>query len=356
MDAQTGRPRVIVVGLGSYYRKLALGIRDLFEVATLADSQPSGRLQLEPRELTQFRQVDEKLEHLEVENSIDCVMLLTPPAFHVSQCELLARHRKPILVEKPLAINTGQIERLIDDSSTTDRLYCSDFYADVRGTPLLTWAGRAISCVMEENIRVVGDVELFEDGIGSIGRIKEIQGKLLEGAGAARQFEGRDWLWDADQGGVVLDLMYHYIVLTSCVFDQLLIPDEVVLKTRRPDATLVEWRRGSSAAETYASCKGKLAGGTPFEFEVAKYWGYVNERFFKLQGSDGTATMTFADPNILVLEKCRRRCEVQVVGSYYRHVVACFADYVRSREVKPHGFQHAVRAVRMCDVIRDTTL
>lgn len=351
------KPRVLVIGLGSYFRKLRQGIQDHLEVARVVDCKPLHALNLTRTEYAKFRQFPVDLRGLTIDDSIDCVMLLTPPAFHLPHIERLARFQKPIFVEKPVVTSSVEIPRLRQAVEENPRLYCSDFYPDVRAIPLLTWVHSDFPSPLRPKIRLLsGDRRLWQSGLARFGAVERVEGKLLEGSGPAGTFEGREWLWDPSQGGVLLDLTYHYISLSSYLFDQDILPEKVVLRTRRDSSELVKWHPELGVAETYARVDGRFSGGVPFNVEVAKYWKTGTERHFTLYCSSGIASMLFKDPNVLVLKSGSTECEVCLEGNYYDHVVRCYVDYLRTGEPKPHGLDHALRAVRTIDEIKKGAL
>jgi len=305
-----------------------------------------------PAEHAKFRQLPPDLHGLTIDEFTDCIMLLTPPAFHVPQTESLARFQKPILVEKPVATSSIEIPRMKQAAIENPQLYCSDFYPDVRAVPLLVWVHPDLSSPLRSEIRhITGEERLWHSGLAGMEAVNRVEGKLLE-SGPGGTFQGRDWLWDLSQGGVLLDLMYHYITLSSYLFDEDMIPEKAVLKTVDDSSNLMQWCSELGLAETYALVEGRFSNGVPFSFEVAKYWKAETERSFTLYCSSGIASMLFKNPNILVLKSGSLQCDARLQGSYYNHVVRCFSEYVRSGETKPHGFDHALRAVKTIDAIK----
>lgn len=57
--------------------------------------------------------VYESYEKMLADSSIDAVCICTPSGYHAEHAILAANHRKHIIVEKPLAINTADIDRII---------------------------------------------------------------------------------------------------------------------------------------------------------------------------------------------------------------------------------------------------
>jgi len=347
------KPNAVIIGLGSYFSKLRKGIEEHFNVLQLVDCQLIEKLKLALDDRAKFHRVSEDLYGLPIDDSTDCIMLLTPPAFHVPHLELLTRFEKPILVEKPLTTSSTeipQIQRIMDKFS---KLYCSDFYPDVRAVPLISWFHPERLLPLKSKLSVIeGDKELWQGGLSLLGKIEKVEGKLLEGSGPARSFEGRDWLWDPLQGGVLRDLMYHYFTLSSFLFDKDLIPESVILKTLAEDGQTVPWNSSFGKAETYALVEGRFTNNVPFSFEVAKYWGTENERWFSIYFTSGFATMLFKNPNILLLESKNTKCSAYLEGDYYEHVSLCFSEYIKSPESQPHGLTHAVRAIESIDRVK----
>lgn len=354
MVSAGSRLNALVIGLGSYYTKLRHGIRRYFADVQLADTRPQESFDLVDDEKSCFHQALSDLAGLSVDSSVDCIMLLTPPAYHVSHAEVLAKFKKPIFIEKPIATTSSEISRLGKVVEDNPRLYCSDFYPDVRAMPLLRWKDRSLSSWLIPLLEVTsGDERLWANGTALLGEIKGVEAKLLEGGKESGTFDGREWLWEPSQGGVLRDLMYHYFTLSSYLFDEDLIAEDVTLRSLRSNGECVLWSSGLGVAETYAFVKGRMASGIPFEFEVSKYWKGATERRFTLFGTRGSASMIFEKGNVLKLQRGNKECCVHLKGNYYDHVVRCFCDYVGSRANEPKGWKHAVRAVNFIENIRN---
>lgn len=105
MPSGGSKLRPLIIGLGSYYRKLRPGIESHCEIVRVVDCRPAEVLALTPNERARFQRVSVDLQGLALDEPIDSIMLLTPPAFHVPHIGVLARLRRPILVEKPRARN-----------------------------------------------------------------------------------------------------------------------------------------------------------------------------------------------------------------------------------------------------------
>jgi len=345
-------PHALVVGLGAYFRKLRSGLDSYLDVLWYSDCKPPAHLGLDACEAARFRPAGE-LEDLASSDSIDCVMLLTPPALHIPQFHAISHYRKPVLAEKPLLTRSLDERALGAALKINPLLYASDFYPDVRAAPLLSWARPEMRHPFQGEVDVeAGDRSLWDSGPESLGPVIGLEAKLLEGRGPQGSYTGRDWLWDPEQGGVVFDLMYHYFTLSSFLLPEPLVPERAVLKTSRDGSETIPWRRALGVSETYALACGHTRGGVPFSFEVAKYWTGRTERYFSVRYASGSATMAFANPNVFTIRSGSRSCRCKLRGDHYEHVVRGFAHYVSSGMDEPHGVDEGLAAVHACQAVR----
>lgn len=339
------KPRASVIGLGEYFRKLRPGISTYLQVEQLIDERQANTLELHSDELAKFSQIPVGYGELSIDKSVDCIMLLTPPSIHVRQLEHLVNSSKTVFVEKPLAIHASEIPRIRSVASRNPRLYCSDHYVDVRAVPLLSWLFRGRYRPLAARLSVSGNADLWQLGPEAFGKLENVEAKLLEYSG----FEGRPWLNDVNNGGVVLDLMYHFFALCAHIFEENLAVDKVVLKSRQRDGELVPWKP-QLGGETYARTEGHV-GPIPFSCEVGKYWP-KQVRSFTLHYSAGEASMLFEARNTLILKTRASRCAIVLGGSDYEHVVARFTNYLGFEPNEPHGLSEAIRAIEAADRVK----
>ena len=252
MQLSNEKPRVLIIGLGSYFNKLRDGIQSYFILEKLLDCKSFEALQLKQADKNKFTQINPNTKEISVDEDIDCIMILTPPVYHVPYVKMLACHQKPILVEKPVAINSSELSQLHHSISENPHLYCSDFYPDVRAIPILTWILPNNDSILKSEINIEGYKQLWDGGLDYLGPIIKIEGKLLEGSGDAATFNGREWLWDPSQGGVLLDLMYHYFTLSSYLFDEEISLEQVKISTLSKNENLIPWNPNLKSSETYA--------------------------------------------------------------------------------------------------------
>jgi predicted dehydrogenase len=343
-------PSVAVIGLGQYYRKLRLGIHRFFHVAVLLDPRPESSLALDGEDVAVYRQLELDRLDASVVARCDCIMILTPPGSHLPLLERVAPHGVPVFLEKPLLTDSSQIERLLRIVNMNPRIYCSDYYHDVRALPLRWWLQEDIDPEWSSLFTVGGDArELWQDRRRAFGRIRSFEGRLLEGAGSARGFENREWLWELGEGGVLRDLMYHYMTLCSRICCADLYPTQAVLRTWL-DGRDVVWSPSLGLAETYAHVTGRSANGVPFVFEVGKYHNEPrNDRCFTIDFERGSASMFFEKPNYLVIRKGAGNCEVRLEGDYYEHVAKALRMFFERDDGRPHGLEQAISAIRCVD-------
>jgi predicted dehydrogenase len=330
------KPRLAIIGLGRYYRKLKVGIQQHFIPVLKADA-------------AEVEGEGGVLKPLVLRSKPDAIMLLTPNQLHASQILELAELGLPVFVEKPLATTREDLDAIVRSLQLNPLLYCSDFYLDVRAAPLLAWFGRPFPECLRKWISIAQDEQkLWQQGPSVLPSTRGVDAVLLEGEGQAGSFEGREWLWDPVHGGVLWDLAYHFVVLAYSLFQE---PLAVVSSDLRSFGT----SRIDPAAETYAALELQSASGTRFHFRVGKYHENGNDRWLRITGTQGEISMTFADPNVLRITLDSNECVAVLRGSYYAHVSEVFCEYVVSGPSKPHGLEPAIEAVRLIADLKQRT-
>lgn len=284
-------------------------------------------------------------------------MVLTPPGSHAALIKWAAQYALPVMVEKPLVTTLTDLQWLEDTSQSHTRLYCSDFYPDVRALPLRVWMGSHYDPRWNQFFEIVdGPHRLWTDRWTALGPVMSLHGCLLEGAGDARTFGEREWLWSPSEGGVVRDLMYHYFSLSSYILNAELHTKVARLKTRI-DGRAVDCDPAFRSAEIRAYAAGVTSNGVPFEFDVGKYYEKpINDRKFSVRFADGQATALIGPRNMLDISIGSRRCRVVLKGNYHEHVARGFRMYLDAGPTEPHGLLHAIRAVRAIEELRVAAL
>jgi predicted dehydrogenase len=318
-------PRVAVIGLGQYYRKLYSGLTRYFDPGVLFDIKNT---KLKPSSLSD----------LISSSHHDAVMLLTPNAVHAEEVAEIADLRLPVFVEKPLATTRSSLELIERSLHTNPLLYCSDFYPDVRAAPLLAWLARSPTWLRDDDLVVQGDMSLWAAGTSMLRSTQRVVSVLREGEGRAGSFDGRSWLWDPIHGGVLWDLAYHYLTLWHIALAQ-------PLTLLRSDLEVIGSHRAGELAETKAVLTLRSTAQLEFQIEAGKYYKQPNERWFRLEGDGWSATMTFGNRNYFVINGAGSSCRATLTGSYYEHVSRAFRHYVDMNPRRPFGFDAAVAAI-----------
>ncbi len=322
------KPRLAIVGIGQYYRKLESAINEYFTPVLKAD-------------IAEVQAAGGALKPMVLNSRPDAILLLTPNQVHAEQILDLADLRIPTLVEKPLVTTEKDLDLVLESLRANPLLYCSDFYLDVRAAPLLAWLGRPYSACLKKWIVVEADgKDLWGKGQFGVGAIKRVEAVLLEGEGPERSFDGREWLWDALHGGVLWDLAYHYVVLWHGLFGG-------ALSLVSYDAGRVRNALARPGAETYATLELRSSTGIPFFVRVGKYQEHENQRSFRIVGTNGQACMMFRDPDVFRIEAQAGGSVAILTGSFYSHGVEAFREYVESEPSRPHGLEHAIVATRL---------
>jgi predicted dehydrogenase len=327
------RPTLAVIGLGKYYQKLRSGIDQHFMPVLKTD-------------IPELIRSDGDLRGLVARSQPDAIMILTPNSAHAEQALQLADLGLPILVEKPLTTTEEGLALILEAAKINPSIYCSDFYADVRAVPMLSWAKRPRATCLDKWIRAeANSASILELGLASLGPIISTEAVLLEGEGEAASFEGRDWLWDSIHGGVLWDLAYHYLILWHFLFG-----DALTIKSWT--ANTAGHTRGCRLAETHASLTLSSNSHGRFVIRAEKYHQGRNERWFRIRGMNGEAVMIFQFPYLLRVRTATGECRISLAGSDYAHVSEAFQDYVKRQTTRPYGLDAAVQAIRLVTAVK----
>lgn len=154
------KTRLAVIGPGHYFKKLLPGLNKQFElVSLLGEGFPTSNAEA----------LDEALG----KNQAEAVMILTPNGFHSQIACMCLDLGYPTFVEKPLATTSSGLNNVLLRVRSHPRLYCSDFYPDVRAVPLRLFFGASIPW-LEDRIQVEGDQSLWVLGAEAIGDRKSV--------------------------------------------------------------------------------------------------------------------------------------------------------------------------------------
>ncbi len=107
------RRRIALVGLGmavAPHAKSLLDLEDRVEVAYAFSPSPQRRVAFASRFAFPL---EENLEKVLADRTVDAVMVLTPPNTHLEIVERCAAAGKHVLLEKPLEVSTARAEKLV---------------------------------------------------------------------------------------------------------------------------------------------------------------------------------------------------------------------------------------------------
>jgi len=317
-----GKKRLSIIGAGDYFRMIGPGVRKNFNLVQVVDR---GDYSPEPGGLR---------NHVQRE-APDAVMIITPNPLHASHVEELAPLGVPIFLEKPIVTSSQDLDRIQACLRINPRLYCSDFYVDVWGSPLMYWLGKFVFPSILSQIQRTTAFDVHS--VTEIGKIRRVEATILEGTGSAASFAGREWLWNAEYGGVLWDMGYHELILWFRALGEAL----KVSKVYR--FTVDTAPRGAS--ETFGEVWHESLAGIEFHYRVGKYIESGDDRAFRIIGDAGEITMKFGDPSQLILDCGSPILLAEIGGPCLDFTAAAFRDYVESDPSTPHGLDVAKLAV-----------
>lgn len=314
--ATQSKPRLAVIGVGDFYRMLAKGIDNVFDVVVKVDK---GDFSPEPGGLREYV----------ASFAPEAAIVLTPNQFHAEHVAELAPLRIPTFVEKPLVTTAEHMQVIEESVKVNPALYCSDFYVDVWGAQLLKWLGMPIAQCLGQWLDLREESEAWKLGIQQIGEIVGVEATLLESVGPSSSFVGREWLWDPTYGGVLWDMAYHHLAMWFAVFNE---PLEIksVTRTTIPNAP-------ANPSETYGAVEMVSSSGIKFNIRVGKYIETGDDRAFRIIGTKGEVDMTFTEPSRLILNGNHAEPLGQITGQRLNYVAPVFREWVDSKPTGPYG-------------------
>jgi predicted dehydrogenase len=312
-QSKSSRPSLAIIGLGNYYDKLRSGLWNHFDPVVLMDTDPSAEARLAGEERALFRHLTSAKEAPQLASAAEMVLILTPNDAHVSYAMEIAKIRKPMVIEKPIATSPEELSLLEMLVEARAPIYFSDFYVDVRAVPLLVAAGRLGPNDWRRQL-VTGD----EFSISDIGSIRRIEGRIIEDY----SFRTHSWVGKRQAGGVIFDMMVHLLALLRCLFPQeeLQIEECERLFHQEIDGSqhYIKTSLTHDQAEAYARLEGKLV---PSEIEVlfeVQKGAQRQDRKFSLEGETGSLNQEFRPGHELHLDVGPRHHSMFLAGDRYK--------------------------------------
>lgn len=217
-------------------------------------------------------------EQLAADPDIDAIYIATPHAFHTENALLCLNHRKPVLCEKPLALNGKQAQQMVDASRQN-----STFLMEAMWSRFLPAIEKALELVKN----------------GKIGAVKYVRGDF----GFYTPFDPQSRLFNiALGGGSVLDIGVYPLFLCLAVLGK---PDHInaagKLSPTGADETclaVLQYDNGAMASAfstvgSFTSLTAEIAG-TEGTITIPSAW-YKNNTFTLHRMGEEKQSFTF-DP------------------------------------------------------------
>jgi len=244
-------------------------------------------------------------ESLADDPDVDVVYIGTPHPYHMENALLFLRHGKHVLCEKPLAMNTGQVEAIFECAEANDRFVMEAMWM------YFFPAMRKARALLEE---------------GAVGAIHFLRADFCFEV----EFDARHRLFNPELGGgALLDTGIYPLALAQMVFDEE--PVHIASRVRKGptgvdalSSILLEYPSGG-----VASLNNSLLFHTPQEAVIA--------------GSEGTLIIPprFSQPDRLRVQRGdaveAHEFEREGFGYYYEaaEVTGCIRDGVRESRIMP---------------------
>jgi len=201
-------------------------------------------------------------EQIATDPDIDAIYVATPHAFHTENTLLCLSHRKPVLCEKPMALNRKQVQQMVDASRQTNT-----FLMEAMWTRFLPHVEKILELLKEDKI----------------GTVRYVRGDF----GFYNPFDPESRLFNmALGGGSVLDIGVYPLFLCLAVLGK---PDQITatgkLAPTGADETclaVLQYDNGAMASAfstvgAFTSLTAEI-GGTEGTITIPSAW-YKNNEF-----------------------------------------------------------------------------
>jgi len=268
------------------------------------------------------------------------VMIMTPNDSHIEYGWEFAERGFRVLIEKPPGIGPSALDEFLKLAGThPQRIYSGEYCVDGKALGLLHASGMIPANDPRTKYLTVSPSGLVQGQITnvfrSLGRLRSVNGKLLEGQGTAAKADHRAWLFDGRQGGMVRDLSSH---LFGPIYDAGLVTASVVdpkvqLGIYCPGDELGTYRplENVQQGEMYAKIEGSFTApdgrSIPFVLEVGKYQSAHN-RLLQMEFENGVVTLDYELPFTCRI-KPKQGPEVSL-EVHLDHYALCLIDFVRN--------------------------
>lgn len=259
-------------------------------------------------------------EELCASPDIDAVFVASPDALHLQDVLLALKHGKPVLCEKPLGMNLGQVEKMLEAARQANVVF-------------------GVAQNFRFNESVLRAREWIASGRIGTTRLAHVQ-FCYDAEGSPRA-----WIYDPSLacGGPIGDVGIHCIDAM-----RFLLHDEV-----KAVATLARKDKDSGEVESSAVLSLEFTGGTLGMVSVTTRAGYRS--LFEVVGDDGTIYcddgLTVDHPVELVSRKDGRVTAIETLSNAdgYSRMLDSFAAAVAGREKFPATGEDGLRNQRVLD-------
>jgi hypothetical protein len=255
------------------------------------------------------------------------------------------------LVEKPFAISRKEIEDIEALVKAGAPIYFSDFYLDVRSSPLLWACGRLGQ--QDWRFDTLEGIAHGPPGLEGLGELRRVEGQIMETYNLRRS----PWLAREPHGGVILDMLIHPLVVLRYLFpeDSLRIMDVIKKyhKKGRPPGVYESDEPADDAAEAFTEVHAILKPrDLNVTLKVAKNYSR-KARFFKISGSRGQLRQDYDEGHRLVIREQDAERSVTMNGDRSDLAVRGFARWLDGPPVE-YGWKWNRWAVDQLLTIRDS--
>ena len=320
---------ILILGTGSVGKRHAINLSSLGCTISCMDPR-SDRLEEVKQEIDvvrTYRSIEEAFS--ESSESIDGVIVASPPVFHVDQSIAALENEIPVLLEKPVSPDAASARRLFDVVKNT-------------GIPLLlgyTWRWWPPLAKVRE---------LLNQGV--VGKLRYVQFMMSAHLADWHPWENYQDFFMASKalgGGALLDES-HWLDLMLWFLGE---PESLYAKVDRISNLEIDTDDNVDMVITYKD-------GLYVSIHLDIY-GRPHEKYIRFIGEEGTILWT-ADPNrVAVGKECSQKWENYEYdcerNDMFVEVAKEFLSIINGTEVKTCSINDGVRVLSLIDAVRQSS-
>ena len=357
--------KIAVVGAGECFReKMVPALEKLpeLEIAEIIDMKSFPQIEEEFRRSgkvfpnAEYIQIDGTPEDLEqsLHEDLDAVVLATPHNQHINQSEVVISKGLHLYVEKPHAIDLVELERFRQVTTRhSGVVYPACYYRDEKALALSVLTGHIRPGDFRTDFIQTSDgnrvPKEFFGMIDRLGKIRKIEGSILESIGYAGTLE--QYLWNChDWAGMYRDLFFHLATLVNLLQPRLGKTNVEYAEAGFAEEAVKMYEKEfgeGPKGETYGQAKFSTESGTEIQLSVGKY-AREHKRNLRIEGESGFVHLDFNTNTATIRTPESERILVSWADPKYLFMMSTFYQLLhQGKPVSKYMLENSESAIRM---------